>query len=456
MENLIADALLSDPLFLETKEKLLQIVEKHRQQIQAVKPAEGKFKAGYEETLHLFQAHKGSPLFYPFLSSGLGNGALVELADGSVKYDLISGIGVHWGHAHPKIVEAALEAAVQDIAMQGHLMQNRQVAELTAQLCELTGLDHCFLSSSGSMANENGLKLAFHRKPAATRILAFEHCFMGQTIALSQITDHPSYREGLPSFLHVDYVPFYDWRDPSRSSARALTTLNNHLQRFPKQHACMCFELVLGAGGNYPGKKEFFQPLMRLLKEREIAILIDEVQTFGRSDHLFAFQHFGLEEYADIVTCGKLLHACATCYREGFRPPVSYLSQTVAVSTASVFISLAILKSLTQEGYLGAEGKNMQLRNHFVSHLNRLAENYPKLLTGPFGHGLMIAITPFQGVKKRVAQFAKALFEAGVIAFIAGENPTRLRFLLPAGSITFKDLDSVAQILEEVLIKNES
>ena len=48
----------------------------------------------YDDLLSHFSQSRGGPLYFPYLGSGIGRGALVELADGSVKLNLISGIGV--------------------------------------------------------------------------------------------------------------------------------------------------------------------------------------------------------------------------------------------------------------------------------------------------------------------------------------------------------------------------
>ena len=57
---------------------------------------------------------------------------------------------------------------------------------------------------------------------------------------------------------------------------------------------------------------------MRILKDNQIAVFIDEIQTFGRTSELFAYQHFGLEEYVDIVSLGKLAQVCATLFTREF------------------------------------------------------------------------------------------------------------------------------------------
>jgi len=453
MTDLVADSLLADPDFDNAAQKILNTVMKHSKKITEIRPPKEELAQTYEETIKSFSYYRGMNLFYPYLGSGIGNGALVELADGSVKYDFISGIGVHFGHSHPTLITASLNAAIEDIAMQGHLQQNRTSFELTELLLKHSGLAHGVLCSSGAMANENALKLAFQKKTPAHRVLAFERCFMGRTLTLAQITDKAAFREGLPHLIHVDYIPFYDWRDPMGSTQRALETLDKFLLRHPEKYACMCFEMIQGEAGCYPGKHEFFVEVMQKLKEHGIAIIVDEVQSFGRTDKLFAFQGFGLQEYVDIVTVGKLLHTCATLYTSEFRPKPGLIAQTYTAASASIHGGKAILSSLLNDGYLGLSGRIMQIRKHLVDHLQQIADKYPEHFEGPFGHGLMIAATPFQGDREKVIAYIRALYEAGVIVFIAGANPTRVRFLVPAGGITNEAIDHVAVILEEVLVK---
>lgn len=451
--NLVVDDLQHDPALHSAYQSILDTVVKHKNTISEIRPPKEALKQSYEETLKTFNYYRGMDLFYPYLGSGIGNGALVELADGSVKYDFISGIGVHFGHCHPTLIAASLQASIEDIVMQGNLMQNRISFELTELLLKNAEMDHCFLTTSGAMANENALKILFQKKAPAHRVLAFERCFMGRTLVLAQITDRPGFREGLPHTIHVDYVPFYDWRDPMGSTEKAVDCLNKLLQRHPNQYACMCFEMTQGEAGCYPGKTEFFIRLMQILKEHGIAIFVDEVQSFGRTDHLFAFQSYGLQEYVDVATVGKLMQTCATLFNKEWCPKPGLIAQTFTSATSSLYCAKAIIQSLLHDGYLGLNGKNMQTRKRLVDQLQRISETYPEHFEGPFGHGLMIAFTPFKGNRDKVVAYAKALFEAGVIVFLAGAHPTRIRLLVPAGGITHQAIDHVAVILEEVFVQ---
>ena len=128
---------------------------------------------------------RGRPTMYPYVGAGIGHGPLVQLADGSVKWDMLSGIGVHmFGHSDARMVEAALEAALSDTCMQGHLQHNTDVlavAELLAgEAARASRLRHCFVTNSGCMANENALKICQQKTGAAPRVIAFRDCFMGQ------------------------------------------------------------------------------------------------------------------------------------------------------------------------------------------------------------------------------------------------------------------------------------
>ena len=67
----------------------------------------------------------------------------------------------------------------------------------------------------------------------------------------------------------------------------------------------------------------------------------------------------------------------------------------------------------------------------------------------------MIAFTPLDGSPKRVKEFIQALFQAGVMSFYGGADLTRVRFLIPVGSLTFEDIDRVANIVEQTLMQQD-
>lgn len=454
MSELASAKLASDPRIEQAMELLIASLRDAQAGITGIRPPNPYYMSGYAKALARLAEIRGAKTYFPYLGSGIGNGALVELLDGSVKYDFISGIGVHhFGHSHPEIVAASIEAALADTVMQGHLQQNADTLELSERLVELSGMDHCFISSSGAMANENALKLIFQRNQPAYRILAFDHCFMGRTWSLSQVTDKAQYRQGLPANVHVDYIPFFDFASPEGSTQRSVDTLKAAIARYPKQHAAMVFELVQGEGGFYPGTHHFFKSLMGVCKEHSIAVLVDEVQTFGRLPKLFAYQHFDVERYVDIVTIGKLSQICATLFNKRFVPQPGLLSQTFTASTSAIRVSRMMLDRLSSDEFLGEHGKNAQIGAYFATRLGEIAERHPSLIQGPYGIGAMVAFTPLGGDDVAVAKFVQNLFQAGVMSFVAGKAPTRVRFLVPVGAVTQRDSDAVISIVEQTLVQ---
>lgn len=449
---LIGDKFKNDPRIKEGKKLLLEAVRAYQQKPTSIRPPQKELIQSYQEMLDIFQNLRGGKLYFPYVGSGWGHGPLVELADGSIKYDMISGIGPHfWGHSFPPLIEVALDAALSDTIMQGHLQQNRDAVLLSQVLVKASGMDHCFLSSSGAMANENAIKIAFQKKTPASRILAFDKCFMGRTLALAQITDKPGFREGLPTTLAVDYVPFFHPEDPEGSTKHALHALRHHLVRYPHQHAMMCFELIQGEAGFNMGTPAFYLAIMEVLKEHEIPIFIDEIQSFGRTPQLFAYQYFQLDDYVDIVSIGKLSQVCATLFKSEMKPKAGLLSQTFTGSTIALQTSYWIVQQLLSGGFFGPDGKLAKLHHRFEEHFTRLEAKFPGKIRGPYGIGAMVIFTPFDGEMQKVAQFVQELFHAGIISFVAGSHPTRVRFLIPAGVMTLNDVDEVMLIVEKVL-----
>lgn len=460
MPDLAAKGLAADARVAEAKRLLREALRDAQASLTGIRPADPARKQAYAEMLQRFAGLRGASLYYPYLGSGIGRGPLVELADGSVKYDFITGIGVHYlGHNHPSLLEAGVDAALENTVMQGNLQQNAASEDLLRSLIDAANrrgarMAHGFITSSGAMANENALKMLFQKKFPARRLLAFEHNFAGRTLALSQVTDKFQYRAGLPETLDVDYVPFYDWADPEGSTQRALETLRAHLARHPGAHACMIFELIQGEGGGYlPGDAKFFRALMNACRAAKVAVLMDEIQTFGRTSELFAFQHFGLDEFVDAVTLGKLTQACATLVSAEYQPKPGLVSQTFTAPSVSIRAALVILRLIEADGLLGKDGKIMRLSRCFTGLLENLAHRRPDLAQGPYGLGGMIAFTPLGGDPDKAARFLKNLFEAGVIGFIAGSKPARARFLLPVGAVEESDIEAVFPVIERVLVE---
>ena len=63
-------------------------------------------------------------------------------------------------------------------------------------------------------------------------------------------------------------------------------------------------EMVQGEGGVIPMEESFVKGLEKLCRERDVLLLIDEVQTgIGRTGTFYAYQGYGVEP--DVVTTAK-------------------------------------------------------------------------------------------------------------------------------------------------------
>ena len=454
---LAADKLNNDPRLAEAKKLILAAVAEHQETLVSVRPPRPELAANYEQQLDQFGAIRGGKTFFPYLGSGIGNGPFVELADGSVKLDLITGIGVHgYGHSHPRLINAGIDAAMSDTVMQGNLQQNTSSCDIVKLLTDVAcesgaGLKHCFLTTSGAMANENSLKMAFQKNYPANRVIAFTHCFAGRTLGLAQVTDKAKYRVGLPDTIAVDYVPFFDENNPEKSIAYAVRRMKYHIDRFPGKHAALWMELVQGEGGYYEGNTEFFKALIEVAHENNIAVIADEVQTFCRTTRPYAFQHFGLDQDVDLVTIGKISQVCATLFTDEYAPKPGLISQTFTGSTWAIMAAHASVSGLIENGNFGPDGKNVRFNQYFSQGLQAIGEKYPGSISGPHGVGGMVAFTPFDGTPEIASELVKRLYHAGLMSFMAGGNPSRVRFLLPLGCIDESHIDLACQIIESVV-----
>ncbi len=406
-------------------------------------------KISIETELKKIKSLRGGNLYFPYISSSLGHGSKVLLTDGSVKIDFINGIGAHFGHGLEFLRNASIDAALEDTIMQGNLQQNERSFELMKLLINCSKMDHCVLTSSGAMANENGLKLLFHKQPQKKRLMAFENCFMGRSITLAQITDKAKYRVGLPSNIQIDYIPFFNPALGKKSIQSTIDQIHKLLRRYPKQYAGICMELIQGEGGYNIGNTEFFNAIINIMKNEEIPIFVDEVQTFGRTSELFSAQHFNIIENVDVISIGKLSQVCATLYRHKFLPEPGIISQTYTASTTAIESGYQIINYLIKHQHFGKNGKNIVLGNYFNNLLKKINKKDEKKVNGPFGIGGMLAFTPFNGDPTRATALLIRLFENGLMGFITGNTPQRIRFLLPLGAVTKNDIEEAIQIIDK-------
>jgi 4-aminobutyrate aminotransferase-like enzyme len=462
MAKTVADGFFNDSRLEKAKQLIKEALTEHQGNLTGIRPANPELKESYEALLKKVANYRGGALFYNYLGTGIGNGPLVELADGSVKYDFITGIGVHYmGHSHPGVIEAQINGAISNTVMNGHLQQNVDTAKLleifSEQACKYgAGVKNVFLSTSGAMANENAFKMIFQKRFPASRFFAFEKCFAGRTLGMAWVTDKAAYRAGLPKTIDVDYIPFYSADDHKGSIDRAVYAMKKMLTRYPNQYAGFIMELIQGENGSWVGNQEYFESLIQVCKDNNISVLVDEVQSFARTQELFSFQYFKLDKLVDVVTVGKNSQVCATLFNDEHKPKPGLMSQTFTGSASQISAAHYVINEIVTGGYLGKEGKIEKLHARFKSNLEKIAKKHPSKLSGPFGVGAMVAMTTFNGDEPKTKAFTIKLFENGVISFMASGHPNaRVRFLMPVMAVEERHIDDVCEVIEKTLSEME-
>lgn len=458
MANTVAQGFFSDPKLKEAKKLIQEALKEHQKKITGVRPAIPELKESFEQLLKRVADYRGGALFYNYLGSGIGHGPLVELADGSVKYDFITGIGVHYmGHSHHGVIDAVIDGAVSNTVMNGHLQQNtdsaRLLETLSKEACK-NGAEvrNVFLTTSGAMANENAFKIIFQKRSPASRFFSFEKCFSGRTLGMAWVTDKGAYRQGLPKTVDVDYIPFYNSDDHQGSIEKAVYMMKKFITRYQGQHAGFIMELIQGENGSIVGNTEYFEALINVCRENNISVLVDEVQTFARTKELFTFQYFKLDKLVDVVTIGKNAQVCATFFKDDHRPKPGLLSQTFTGASSQIAAGNYIVQEIVNGGYLGENGKIEKLHAHFKANLEKLAKKHPNKLKGPYGLGAMVGMTVYNGDEPKTKAFTLKLFENGVLSFMASGHPTtRVRFLMPIMAVENKHIDDVCTIIDQTL-----
>jgi 4-aminobutyrate aminotransferase-like enzyme len=436
---------LDSPRVREAAQALVEAVAEEAQE-RTLQPRD------YQRALGRLARLRGRPLMLPVLTGGVGRGARVRLADGTTKLDFIGGIGVYgFGHSDPDLLATAAVAAAGDEVFQGHLMPGAEYLRLSRALLRHAGprIKHVWLSVSGAVANENALKLIYQKRAPADRVVVFEGAFAGRTLALAELTDKPAFREGLPLRGNVLHVPFFDPADPD-STARSLAALDAHLSRHPGQISGMLFELVQGEGGIYTAPREFFVALMERCREAKIAVWVDEVQTFARTGELYAFQTFGLADYVDVVTVGKMLQGSAVLFTKPYNPRPGLIAGTYAGSSVGMAVGARIVERLESDGYLGADGRIALLSRRVERRFESLRKRMPRAVGRHSGIGAMHGFVPFDGSAAVVSAVLGAAFEAGLLVFSAGDDPSMIRMLLPVNT-TDEELEVGFSMLEKAM-----
>ena len=226
-----------------------------------------------------------------------GKGSLFTDVNGKEYIDLGTGIGVTCFGTGDEQWLQAVTAQLHKLQHTSNLYYTEPCARLAQALCEKTGMKKVFFSNSGAEANECAIKVA--RKYSAEKkgadhytIITLEHSFHGRTLTTLSATGqdhfHKLFNPLTPGFVHV---PPNDIAALEKAVAET-------------KPAGIFFEVVQGEGGVLPLTADFVRAAAKLAKDKDIPLMVDEVQTGnGRTGKLYGYMHFGIEP--DIVSTAK-------------------------------------------------------------------------------------------------------------------------------------------------------
>lgn len=222
-------------------------------------------------------------------------GPFLYLSDGRRIIDFISGIAVSsLGHGHPRVIDAIKEQVDRHlhVMVYGELVQRPQVELATLLAQNLPSeLSVVYFTNSGTEANEGALKLA-KKRTGRSRIISFERSYHGDTHGSLSVTGRDVYRKPYEPLLPgVTFLPFND--------IEALGAIDDSV-------ACVITEPIQGEGGVNVPSAEWMRALRQRCTSAGALLIFDEIQTgFGRTGHLFAFEHFEIQP--DILTSAKAM-----------------------------------------------------------------------------------------------------------------------------------------------------
>jgi 4-aminobutyrate aminotransferase len=243
-----------------------------------------------------------------------GNGRRVVDAEGREYLDFFAGILTNMiGYNVPEIVEEIRDQAGKMVHTSTLYLIETQI-ELAEEIAALSGIPDArvFFTSSGSEANDAALMLATtYRK--SNQVLAMRYSYHGRTMSTVPVTGHSTWSPSSLSPFLVNYIHgSYPYRSPFghlKGEAYIDACVNDLKEMLDVATAgdvaCLIAEPITGVGGFGTPPDGLFGALQKVLKERGILYISDEVQTgWGRTgENFWGYQAHGVAP--DIITFAK-------------------------------------------------------------------------------------------------------------------------------------------------------
>lgn len=366
-----------------------------------------------------------------------GEGVYLYDLEGKKYLDFGAGIAVFsLGYGNQGYNEA-LKNQVDKLLHTSNLYYNVPMTEAAEKLLKASGLSKVFFTNSGTEAIEGAIKAArkyawLKDKSTDHEIIAMKHSFHGRSMGALSVTGNSHYQE--PFKPLIGGIKFADFND--LESVKAQIT---------EKTCAIILETVQGEGGIYPAEKSFLEGIRKLCDERDILLILDEIQCgMGRTGTMFAYEAYGVKP--DIMTSAKAL---------GCGVPVGafVLNEKVAENSlapgdhgttygGNPFACAAVSKvfDLFEEQHILEHVQ--KVTPYLEEKLDSLVEKYD-FLTQRRGKGLMQGLVV---AGKPVGEIVGKALENGLVVISAGSDV--LRFVPPL-IITKEQIDEMVEKLEQ-------
>jgi acetylornithine/N-succinyldiaminopimelate aminotransferase len=361
-----------------------------------------------------------------------GKGVYLYDSEGRRYLDALAGIAVNnVGHCHPKVVKAIRQQA-KTLMHVSNLYHNIPQGILAKVLTEVTEFDRVFFCNSGLEANEGALKICRKFGEIKGRkgpIAYFSGSFHGRSIATIAM-GKPAYQQNfgpLPGgFLELPYNDL------------------TGLEKLDDDTKAVFVECVQGEGGVIPGERKFLEALGACCIEKEILLVVDEVQTgVGRTGKMLSFQHHNLNP--DVVTMAKGLGGGMPIGAILANENVASILQfgdhgsTFGGNPLACASALASIQAVLDEKLSENARKTGDL---LLNRITALSESYP-FVVSVRGLGLMIGIE-FADPCRDVAL---KLLQKGLLVSCTAQNVIRL---VPPLIISRRQVNEIMTIVTEL------
>lgn len=368
-----------------------------------------------------------------------GEGVHLYDTEGKEYLDFAAGIAVYaLGYGNP-VYSEALKDQIDKILHTSNLYYNVPQALAAEKLVKASGMSKVFFTNSGTEAIEGAIKAArkyAYMKDGSTdhEIIAMRHSFHGRSLGALSVTGNSHYQE--PFKPLIGGIRFADFND--LESVKAQIT---------DKTCAVILETIQGEGGIYPGTREFLEGIRQICDERDILMILDEIQCgMGRTGRMFAWQEYGVTP--DVMTCAKALGcgvpvgAFVLGGKAADRSLVPGDHGTTYGGNPLVCRAVSAVFDLFES--LGLVEHVQKVTPYLEQKLDALVEKYD-CFSGRRGKGFMQGLV-VEG--RPVSDITGRALENGLVVISAGNNVLRL---VPPLIITEKNIDEMAAKLEASL-----